>query len=214
LLKSLTTTEGRSLRLVSLAERLPPDFDKQVWDDWIVGFEPSNDFRQRAVSMISRFDAAESNAQGQVALVRWTRALVYPLNLGGMVMTVLAIGHLLGGRPHAGRSTLGVDPAPEMIRALNCSLFFIVTLSAFDLVWTILAAQSGQMQELNPLGSRLIDDPRNLAGFKMGITLPAIGLLWLLRQHKRAQVAAWWACLILTIVMFRWLTFNSMFVTA
>jgi hypothetical protein len=66
------------------------------------------------------------------------------------------------------------------------------------------------MQELNPIGSHLIGNPRHLAGFKIGITLPSLLLLWLLRKHKRAQAAAWWLCLILTFVTLRWLTMSPL----
>ena len=37
-------------------------------------------------------------------------------------------------------------------------------------------------------------------------------LLVALRKHHRAQVAAWWVCLILTVLTFRWLVLNSLFV--
>jgi hypothetical protein len=70
------------------------------------------------------------------------------------------------------------------------------------------------MRELNPFGSKLIESPSLLALFKITATGMAIGLLFSLRKYRRAQVAAWWACLILTILAFRWLTFNSMMLSA
>jgi hypothetical protein len=33
----------------------------------------------------------------------------------------------------------------------------------------------------------------------------------LLRRHYIARLAAWWLCLACTILTFRWLMFNSMF---
>jgi len=209
LLASLTRVEGRSLRLVSLEQRLPPEFDRTVWDAWITHYEPPAELRERAAVLIRLFDMAEQDLQEQMRRTQWKESLAYPLTVLGMILTVLATGHLLGGRPHAGKPTSGMDTSPEMIRALEWSLFFAVALSVFDLAWTILAADGGLMQELNPLGRHLIEDPRQLAGFKMGATLPAVGVLWLLRRYKRAQVAAWWVCFVLTIVAFRWLTFHS-----
>lgn len=210
LLASLTQVEGRSLRQVSLQQRLPPEFDRELWDAWITHFVPPQELRERATVVIYRFEQAEKELQEQMRSDRWRDSLAYPLTVCGMILTVLATGHLLGGRPHAGKSTAGVDSSPEMIRALQWSLFFAVALSVFDLAWTILAADSGLIKELNPLGRQLLEDPRQLAGFKMGATLPAVGVLWLLRKYKRAQVAAWWICFVLTIVAFRWLTFHSM----
>jgi hypothetical protein len=77
-----------------------------------------------------------------------------------------------------------------------------------------MAASTGQLRELNPIGSHLVENPRHLAGFKIAITVAAIGVLWLLRRHKRAQLAAWWICLLLTLVTIRWLAFSSMFLPA
>ena len=209
LLASLTRIEGRSLRQVSLQQRLPPEFDRAVWDAWITQYLPPTELRERAAVLIHLFETAEQQLQEQMRSSQWKDSLAYPLTVCGMILTVLATGHLLGGRPHAGKPTSGIDTSPEMIRALEWSLFFAVALSVFDLAWTILAADGGLMQELNPLGRHLIEDPRQLAGFKMGATLPAVGVLWLLRKYKRAQVAAWWVCFVLTIVAFRWLTFHS-----
>jgi hypothetical protein len=69
------------------------------------------------------------------------------------------------------------------------------------------------MHELNPIGSHLVENPRHLAGFKLGITLPSLALIWLLRKYKRAQVAAWWICLVLTFVTLRWLMLSPLFVS-
>lgn len=68
------------------------------------------------------------------------------------------------------------------------------------------------MREINPIGGRLIDRPEQLILFKAVMTTLAIGLLFRLRRYRRAQLAAWWSCLVLTLLTVRWLTFNSMLV--
>jgi hypothetical protein len=221
LLKALTSddsdaTDGKSKAVipVSFLDKLPDGFDPAVWDEWISGYVSPADLRRRAHTLIASSDASEKEAKIAIAATKRLNAWAYPLTLGMMVVTVLAVGHLLGGRPHAGKSTAGIDDSPEMLRALNWSLIFVVLLSLLDLTWTILVGQAGQMRELNPVGSHLLQDPRQLAGFKIGATLPSLGLLWLLRRHKRAQVAAWWICLILVFVAFRWVTVNSAYVAA
>jgi len=204
LFKAITPREGRSLSQVAVAEKLPTDFDRKVWDDWISTFVMPDDLRRRTGALIASFDEAQREAEADIAATRWLNRLTYPLLLCGMVTSVLAIGHLLGGRPHAGQSTVGTDESPAMIRALEWSMLFAVVFSILDLTWTILHANAGQMSELNPIGSLLLKDPRQLSGLKLGITLPCLGLIWLLRRNKRAQVAAWWICLILTLVTARW----------
>jgi uncharacterized protein DUF5658 len=208
------TGDSQEVRRVSLVDRLPPNFNQDLWREWIREYRPTEELRARAAPLIASYDASERLAMAAVAATHRLNTLAYPLTLGGMIVAVLAIGHLLGGRPHAGKSTFGEDATPEAIGALNWTLLLVAVLSSLDLVWTVLAAQAGQMRELNPLGSHLIEDPRSLMGFKVGITFPSIAVLWLLRRYKRAQVAAWWICLILTVLAFRWLTFNSMMLSA
>jgi hypothetical protein len=211
-LGSIMAQEKRSVRQAVVREGLPTEFDKTVWDNWIAHFEPPEDLRQRAAVFVSRYDEDQRKAEAQIRAAQWMERLAYPLSVGSMVLIVLAIGHLLGGRPHAGKPSFGVDASPELIRALEWSLFFTMAFSSIDLIWTILAANSNQMRELNPIGSQWIEDSRHLAGFKISVTFSCLALLWLLRRHKRAQIAAWWVCLILTLVTIRWLTFHSLFV--
>src|SRR5262249_43961260 len=161
-------------------------FDKQVWDDWVTSFSPPDGFKIRAAALARNYEETQQQALDDIRAQRLLEGMAYPLSVGGMVMSVLAIGHLLGGRPHAGKATIGLDPSPEMIRALNWSLAFAAAFSLIDLVWTILAVKTNDIAELNPIGQQLIHDPRHLAGFKVGVTLPCLALLWLLRKHKRA----------------------------
>jgi hypothetical protein len=212
LLKAMTAENGRALRQVSVREKLPEQFDKAVWDAWVETFEPSGELLNRAAVLINSFEAAQREADADMRATRLLNRFAYPLAVGGMVLSVLAIGHLLGGRPHAREQAIGRDESPAMIHSLNWSLMFVAAFTLLDLTWTILAANAGQMHELNPIGSHLIENPRHLAGFKLGITLPSLALLWLLRKHKRAQVAAWWICLVLTFVTLRWLALSPLFV--
>jgi len=214
LLQSMTTQAERSIRQIRVMERLPQDFDEETWDAWIRDFAPPDNLKQRAALWIANYDKNQEQAQAEIRATRWMSRLAYPMSVASMVLTVLSIGHLLGGRPHAGQPTRGMDESPAMIHALNWSLLFATAFSTFDLIWTILASNTNQMRELNPIGSQWISDPRHLAGFKVSVTFSCLALLWLLRRHKRAQIAAWWICLILTLVTIRWLTFNSLFVSA
>lgn len=210
MLKAMTAEGGRAMRQISLREQLPENFDKSLWDQWIERYEAPGDLLQRAAVLTNTYETTQLKAEADMRATRLLNQLSYPLAVGGMVLTVLAIGHLLGGRPHARQRIVGIDASPEMLHSLNWSLLFVAAFSLLDLTWTILAANAGQMHELNPIGSHLVGNPRHLAGFKIGITLPSLALIWLLRKHKRAQVAAWWLCLILTFVTLRWLTFSPL----
>jgi hypothetical protein len=207
------TGEGKNPSKVELVDRLPDGFDERVWNTWLGSFTPSLGLRARATSLITTYDETDAQARGDMAANRWMSRLAYPMTLSGLLLAVLSIGHLLGGRPAAGKTAFEQDASPETLRSLQYSLVLVGLLSLLDLGWTIMASQTGQMRELNPVGSTLIESPLLLTVFKIAATGMSIGLLFALRKYRRAQVAAWWACLILTILAFRWLVFNSMYVS-
>ncbi|MFG0332012.1 MAG: DUF5658 family protein, partial [Maioricimonas sp. JB049] len=115
-------------------------------------------------------------------------------------------------RPEIAGTWQETDASPQALRMLRRSVLLIVVLSLFDLVWTILASQAGQMKELNPLASYFVHDPVGLIMFKSLATCLAVGLLVAMRHYRRAQTATWWLCLVCTLLLFRWLTFSSMYV--
>jgi hypothetical protein len=201
-----------ALRPVSHYSDLPYDLDHDVWNRWLAEFSPTPQFVARAREQIALFEKSERAAIDAVAATRRLRDWSYPLSLFGMVTAVLGFGHLLSHRPPVGARSLDMDASPLAVSVLTWSLVLVVLYSALDLTWTILAHQAGQMQELNPLGSQLIEDPVKLMGFKAGATALSVGLLFFLRKYCKAQLAAWWICLILTLLTARWLMMSSMFV--
>lgn len=180
------------------------------WSDWIASFHPSNEFLAAARPIVDAIDAAISEGQARQAAIRRLDSYSYPLTIAGMMMSVFAIGHLMSNPPNGGRTPDEVEMSPEVVRIVTRSLILVVALSLLDLIWTLLASQAGTMRELNPVGGRLIDDPAKLILFKVAMTGLAAGLIFKLRYYRRAQLASWWACLILTLLTVRWLTFNSM----
>jgi len=216
LLKSFIFTGSRSVRQVAVRNQLPADFNRGAWDEWISNYKPADELKIRAAAFTNAYEQNQEHALADIRAQRLLESLSYPLSISGMVLSVLSIGHLLGGRPHAGKQTRGLDPSPEMIRAFNWSVAFAAALSLLDLVWTIIAtsASTSGVTELNPIGKEFIHDPRNLAGFKIAVTFSCLALLWLMRKHKRAQIAAWWLCLVLTLVTCRWLVVDSLMLTS
>ncbi|WP_146524017.1 DUF5658 family protein [Novipirellula artificiosorum] len=181
-------------------------------EQWIASYEPSRAFLQNANPELKYLSWVNNNTQSVsesvLRLQRWS----YPLTLFAMVLVVLGFGHLLSHRPS--ESDQGDQRAKrESDRLFRRSLLLIAGLSLLDLVWTILASQSGTMKELNPIGSGMIDDPLQLTAFKLFVTTMAIGLFYILRRAPLAQRASWWSCLVLTLVAARWLVFNSMFLS-
>jgi hypothetical protein len=213
LLRRLARLEsGNAVQPVALQDSLPKGLDRDVWNRWVSEFRPTPEFVSRATAYVELFDQSEREAHAAVAATRRLHDLSYPLSLIGMIGAVLGFGHLLSHRPPVGAKSLDTDASPLTLRMVTYSLLLVVLYSALDLTWTILAYQAGQMQELNPLGSRLIEDPLKLIAFKVGATGLSVGLLFYLRKYCRAQLAAWWICLVLTLLTARWLMMSSMFV--
>jgi hypothetical protein len=208
LLKSLLK-DSRRVMPVSVNRQLMTE-QQPAWNAWLAAFEPTEDFRQRAGRIVAEYDRAEVEAVRAIAASRRLNLFAYPLSVMGMVVTTLGIGHLLSHRPPVDAKSLETDLSPLAIRVLTYSLVLVVIYSALDLTWTILAHQAGQMLELNPLGSHLIENPLHLVAFKMSTTGLAVGLLFVLRKYRKAQLAAWWVCLVCTLLTARWLTISPM----
>ncbi len=194
-----------------LLESLPA-VQRGEWQAWLDGYQPADDVQQRASLHLASMTHLERSNWAAVGAVRRLDHLAYPLTLLGMVIVVLASGHLLQNRPANDMPANALDDSPASIRLVTRSMLLVSVLSGLDLIWTLLAFQAGQMRELNPLGSRLIEDPLMLIAFKAAMTTLSVSLILALRKHRPAQVASWWACLICTLLTVRWLVFNSMFV--
>lgn len=141
----------------------------------------------------------------------WLDRLNFPLTMIGMLCAAAAIGHLLVGWPQLARDQDDPERTGLGRRILLRSVAFVVVFSALDLVWTILASRAGTMLELNPIAARFVSDPATLALFKVTATLIGAGLLVGLRQHRVAQMASCWLCLVTTLLTCRWLTYGSLF---
>ena len=96
--------------------------------------------------------------------------------------------------------------------AIARCLWLIVGFATLDMIWRILAARAGKMRELNPLGSRFIQDPWLLTAAKVACTALAVGILHALRSHVAARRAAWWMCLVSALVAVRWVFLSGVLV--
>ncbi|WP_233215409.1 DUF5658 family protein [Rhodopirellula bahusiensis] len=181
------------------------------WASTIVNFEPSPSFRDRAEQAVALVNEAEAqNASVQAANLLIAR-LNYPMTMLALVLVVFAVGHLMAEASQIFSSTEEPTDTPNVRKKLVISLVIIGLMSGIDLAWTLIAHQSGTMRELNPVGSRLIENPYTLAVFKILITSMSLALLFYLRQKPLARKATWWCCLVLTLLTARWLTFQSLF---
>jgi Domain of unknown function (DUF5658) len=189
--------------------------DLNVWRDLVSRYKPSEDLRQRLEEEYGVYGTYEAYmaTTGRDGGPLLTGLFLYGLNVGGMVLVVLAFGSLLSRQPprdcachtcaHCG------DGASFLVR----NIALIVVLSTFDLACTLFAGTTGEMLEMNPLADPLMKSPAALAAFKLSATLTGATILVGLRRNRRAQVASWWLCLVCSLLTFRWVAFHSLFVT-
>lgn len=180
----------------------------ETWNRLVREFQPDETFLARVGETFDELRDAEEAGE-RISGSNWLIAnLSYPLTVFAMVVIVLAFGHLLAHKP-----TLDPPNGEDVGRpsVVPRSLLIIAAFSTLDLIWTLSASYAGTMRELNPLGSRFIEDPLLLVAFKIAVTGSSIGILYALQRRPLAQVASWWCCLLLTLLTARWVVFQSMF---
>lgn len=211
------TDVGRFLQMMTSDEKTIREqalqFDRNdTWKQWVQEFEAPQDFVRRANRRLQRMRKIRETTMSRFRNRQSVASMGYILTIVGMILGVWALGHLLSSSPRPDEiSESKVTPA--IIRATRISIIAVFMLSGLDLIWTLVVSNAGQMREVNPLGSRLIDNPMYLVAFKVTATLIGCGVLYAMRHHQRARKAAWWMCLVMTVLTFRWLVFNSMHFT-
>lgn len=195
---------------------IPPfDADKdsrETWQQVIDAFQPTPSFIERASQRVAFVDELQSAIATQLVYQRWSEDLSYPLTMLALVLVVVGLGNLMGSAHEVFSVTLNREDANNLTKHVIQLLVIMALMSAIDLIWTVMAHQSGSMRELNPLGSKLIDDTSQLIAFKLFVTGLSIGLLFWLRRLPLTRKATWWCCLTMTLLTVRWLSFHSMLV--
>lgn len=161
----------------------------------------------RRMTIIEELEAAN---ESRVRAVQRMEYLSYPLTIIGMLLSVIAFGHMLqwSGRGLAAISDTSVSP--ESVRYGVVALWLMMGMSVVDLCWTVLASQAGAMQETNPLAAGMLDSPLRLAGFKVLATGVGLGILYAWRRRAQIQQATWWMCLVCVLLTFRWVVFDTL----
>jgi|GEM_PF-703717 len=211
LLTALQTNGDDRACLDEALKRLPADTDSDMILDWIHRFQVTPELNDLVQTTAQFLDDVEHRNTKATSAVSRLRAMSYPMSVVGLLLSVFAFGHVVANKPPSRFAPDAAELTPETREMVNRCLLLVVALSLLDLIWTILASQANQMTELNPLGREFIQNPALLGTFKFVMTGLGVGLLFALKQHRIAQTAAWWACMILTLLTMRWLTFNSMF---
>lgn len=212
LLKQLLVISGTQTRAAVIPEVVGDEADRETWNQLIDTFQPTPSFIERATQQVDLVNELQSEIAAQLVYRQWSEDLIYPLTMLALVLVVVGLGHLMGSAHEVFSVTLNREEANGLSKNVIRLLVIMALMSAIDLIWTVMAHQNGSMRELNPLGSKLIDDTSQLIAFKLFVTGLSIGLLFWLRRLPLTRKATWWCCLTMTLLTVRWLSFHSMLV--
>ncbi|UCG32685.1 MAG: hypothetical protein JSU68_13590 [Phycisphaerales bacterium] len=85
--------------------------------------------------------------------------------------------------------------------------------NVFDAGMTLLAHAQGVLHEVNPVGVWLLSQgPHAVVVFKMIMLLIATGLLWYMRRHPLAELAAWVELATSILVCLRWRAYYEVYI--
>ena len=104
------------------------------------------------------------------------------------------------------------DRARPRVRRVLTLLIGITVLSVADLIITMTHLTAGGMAEANPLARWVIErtgSPVSLASFKLLTVLVCVALLYKVRRHFQAELAAWCALGILACMSVMWFSYSQ-----
>jgi hypothetical protein len=183
----------------------PDEALRPQWSNWLDSFHPTGALREALSQRVEHIESIEQQNRQQIAAVQRLDQLSYPLTIAGMLIGVLAMGHMM---QWAGKG-LG-EEGSAAVRSTEIALLFVLAMSVIDLIWTILAGQAGAMKELNPFAAQYLHSPLSLALFKTVATACGCGILYIWRSRRQIQHATWWVCLVCVLLTFRWVVLDSM----
>lgn len=179
------------------------------WKQWLLSFEPNTDLYERMRYEVERSDTMVATADAKLQAAGRLERFTYPLTIVGMLLSVLALGHLLKWATRIVMAESATGESGDIIRCAEVALLLMLAMSALDLVWTILAGQAGIMREVNPLAAKLLQTPMQLVLFKVAATGLGFAILYVWRRRAQIQQATWWMCLVCVLLTFRWVVFDS-----
>lgn len=203
-------------KVQSLMDQEVPWISSADWGRVVDKFEPTPELAERVRTIVDGYESMVAGSHGSHAQSEWrgflsSKPVSYGMTATAMLLAVIATGTLLTHRPTSGVRWRERDRDGDGIGMVVRNVVLLCLLGGLDFLLTLAAQQAGGFLELNPLGAKLIESPMLLCTFKMTVFAAACGILIILRRYRGAQIASWWLCLVCTIVTFRWLTYNSLF---
>lgn len=103
------------------------------------------------------------------------------------------------------------DARRARLRRIYLAMLAIGLMAAADLIFTLTYMRTSGMIEANPLARFMIfiGDAPQLIMFKIFTTALSCGALYLAREHRRAEPAAWVCAAMLLALIVHWNNYNT-----
>jgi hypothetical protein len=206
ILDALLSNAPSDAKLQTLLQSGSSRLNSQQWASLIETFDAPAELSDRVSALKQhRVELAENNADHELC---W--AFLSGITIAGFVLAVLALGTLLSCRPPGIRDWRNKDQSRVPCRQVIWLVVLIVVLNIYDLTCTLFAHGVGGLWELNPFVGHAMEQTSMVVTFKIALTVSAALLLLATRCHRLAQIGSWWASVLYTVLILRWITFNSM----
>ena len=211
ILETLAGQQTAATKVEALVAAGYSQFSSGQWANVVERFEPTPEILQRVAAVKHWLETTKVETVAPTTAPSAVAASV--LTTLSIVLTVFALGTLLNHRPNARQGWRGCNPSRTGCRLVIRCVLLLVLLNAFDLACTLLAVQAGGFWELNPVAERLISSVGHMILFKTTLIAVGAAILLAFRRYRFTQHAAWWVCVLHMVLMLRWATYNSLFLT-
>lgn len=202
----LESPQGDDEKVQALMNLSGRDVFTAVWRQLVETYKPGQGYFEDAQEMDLAWQAMRDEAMRRrdeamqdpiwlqflpmLGLIAAVGAIVVVVRTG--VSTVLVKGEA--------RNWSHIDDSGQRGRTVMQMVVLLILLNVLDLVFTLSAHTTGEFFEANPITRSMMSSPSVLTLFKVTMVSAGLGVLFVLRHRRAAEVASWWLCVGYTIV--------------
>lgn len=206
ILDALISDAPGDTKLERLLQAGPSWIASSQWAELIETFDAPADLCERVLALKQHVPEPAEEDTGVLWNPSW---FVSGMTTAGFALAVVALGMLLSCRPPMIKGWRDKDSSLASRRQVIFLVVLIVVLNIYDLICTIFANGAGGLWEINPFAGELIQHGPSIVAFKLTLTIGAAVLFVVTRCHRLAQIGSYWFGVLYTVLILRWITFNS-----
>ncbi len=175
-------------------------FASWEWKQIIANIQPSSTLQARVATVKEKCayyrNKDDQNGSGKYQV----------LAVAGLILSVLSLGILLSHHPKNEGTIKGRNCNSEAVKRVWYAISLFIALNLYDLISTLVVMKNNFELELNIIARSMLGTPLLLVCFKLGACGLAALIILKYRHYRCAQQAAWWSCVLYTVILFRWAT--------